>query len=104
MGAGSKKSVNAAPSAIQAKLPELSFSPSFFWQLFMLFAEYRTELLIKEVLVFPNGYAYYICPRCGITLEREFMAYCDRCGQHLGWKGYKKAKVVYPGCRKEVHT
>ena len=104
MGTGSKKSVNTAPSAAQAKLPEVSFSPPFFWRRFMLFAEYRTELLIKEVLVFPNGYAYYICPRCGMTLEREFMAYCDRCGQHLGWKGYKKARVVYPGNRTEIHT
>ena len=38
--------------------------------------------------------AYYICPRCSITMEREFMAYCDRCGQCLGWKYYRKAVVI----------
>ena len=37
---------------------------------------------------------YYICPRCNITMEREFMAYCDRCGQCLNWKQYKKAVVM----------
>ena len=28
---------------------------------------------------------YYICPKCGILLEREFMSYCDHCGQKLNW-------------------
>ena len=37
---------------------------------------------------------HYICPRCGITMEREFMSYCDRCGQCLGWKHYKKAVII----------
>ena len=72
--------------------------------LLMHFAEYRMELPIREVMVFPNGHAYYVCPRCNITLEREFMSYCDRCGQHLGWNSYRKAKVIYPGNREEVHT
>ena len=67
----------------------------------MRFAEYRMEYPVKEVMVFPNGHAYYLCPKCGITLEREFVAYCDRCGQNLGWRGYKNAKVLY---HKEVHT
>ena len=37
---------------------------------------------------------YYVCPRCKITLEREFMAFCDRCGQKLDWRSYKKAKII----------
>lgn len=36
---------------------------------------------------------YYLCPRCKVTLEREFTAYCDRCGQRLSWKKYKKAVI-----------
>ena len=72
------------------------------WQLLMRFAEYRIELPIKEVVIFPNGHAYHVCPRCD-TPEREIMAYCDRCGRHLGWRGYKKAKVVSHGNRKKVH-
>lgn len=53
-----------------------------------------------ETPAFP---AAHVCPRCHITLEREFLAYCDRCGQHLGWKGYRNAKIVYPWKRKQ-HT
>lgn len=37
---------------------------------------------------------YYICPRCKISLERDFMSCCGRCGQKLDWKDYKKAKIV----------
>jgi len=29
---------------------------------------------------------YYICPGCGIFLEREFVHYCDSCGQKLNWR------------------
>jgi uncharacterized paraquat-inducible protein A len=63
-------------------------------------ASYRNPRQISEVVVFqshtgPTG--YYVCPRCDITLDREFMAYCDRCGQCLNWKGYRKAKVRYAG-------
>ncbi len=37
-----------------------------------------------------------ICPSCKKTMEREYQAYCDRCGQFLSWKGYSKAEVVTP--------
>ena len=95
MGTKRKRNSKEAPDSIQTVSLELSFSPAFFWKLFTHFAKYRTELLVKEVMVFPNGHAYYVCPRCSITLEREFMSYCDRCGQRLGWKWYKKARIIY---------
>lgn len=38
---------------------------------------------------------YYACPRCGLTMEREFTSFCDRCGQRLGWRGYRSAKIIY---------
>jgi transcriptional regulator with XRE-family HTH domain len=41
------------------------------------------------------GYTTYpICPRCKITMNREYQAYCDRCGQRLWWKNYAKASAV----------
>ena len=80
------------------------FHPALFWNLLMLLSSYRLQMPVTEVMIYSNGFAYYVCPRCHITVEREFMAYCDRCGQHLGWKNYKKAKIIYPGSRKEVHT
>lgn len=65
-------------------------------QLLTIFSGYRKAWCIEEIMVFPNGMGYYVCPRCRITLEREFVAYCDRCGQHLGWKGYRKVRVIHP--------
>jgi len=35
-----------------------------------------------------------ICPRCGISMDREYTAYCDRCGQALGWKDLDHARVI----------
>lgn len=43
-----------------------------------------------------NGY-FPICPNCNMTLEREYQAYCDRCGAKLSWKNYNKAEIVYSG-------
>ena len=42
----------------------------------------------KDLSVFP------ICPRCEITLEREFQSYCDRCGQHLDWSYFGNDGVL----------
>ena len=63
-------------------------------------ASYRFAMSVTELMVFETWQMkdyYYICPRCGITLEREFMAHCDRCGQCLDWMEYKKVKIVRPG-------
>ena len=54
---------------------------------------YRLPMPVTHVRKYRDT-AYYICPRCKITIEREFMAYCDRCGQCLDWKTYKTAIVV----------
>ncbi len=53
---------------------------------------------IVEIMSFRSafgGYSdFYVCPACHVTLEREFMSYCDRCGQRLDWRKYKDAKVI----------
>ena len=59
---------------------------------------YRRPMQVREIMVFVrSGWFMAVCPRCGITVEREYMAYCDRCGQCLGWKELKKAAIIYPG-------
>lgn len=61
---------------------------------------YRKGMIVNEMMVFDTWFGktgYYVCPRCKTTMEREFVSFCDRCGQKLDWKYYKKAKVVYPG-------
>lgn len=35
-----------------------------------------------------------VCPRCQITMEREYQRFCDRCGQALDWKDFSKSMVV----------
>ena len=66
-------------------------------------ALYRTPMRVREIMVFPamrGRPAFAVCPRCGITMEREYVAYCDRCGQCLSWRDFKKAIIVYPGAKR----
>ena len=83
---------------------QTSLFPAIVTNLLTILAGYRMKMPVTEVMLFPDGNSYYICPRCHITMEREFMNFCDRCGQHLDWKGYKKARIVYPGQRNPLHT
>ena len=94
-------------SAAKSAKRQVKFSPVVFGNLFILLASYRQGMLVDEVVIFPSAYGetgYYRCPRCRVTMEREFVAFCDRCGQHLNWKGYKKARKIYPGRHDPVHT
>ena len=56
--------------------------------------EFRNPLQVTRKIIFSNGYEFPICPRCKITIEREYMSFCDRCGQRLNWKGYSKAVII----------
>ena len=57
---------------------------------------YRLPMRVSEYIfhrdTFQTESAYYFCPRCDVTLERDFQAYCDRCGQCLNWEHIAKAK------------
>lgn len=64
---------------------------------------YRRPMAVRELMVFPDikqDTSFYVCPRCHVTMEREFMCYCDRCGQRLNWAQYEQARIVYPGTQK----
>lgn len=56
---------------------------------------YRLPLPVTKVLVFFRGDNYPICPRCDCTLDREYMRFCDRCGQCLSWELFDCVKVVH---------
>ena len=61
---------------------------------------YRFPMTVAELMVFSSSFgpnAYYVCPRCHITMEREYQSYCDRCGQRLDWANCQNAKIIYPG-------
>ena len=62
---------------------------------------YREPMPVTHIRCFRYSYPYDltsfpVCPRCGITMEREYQAYCDRCGQCLSWKAFSKATVILP--------
>ena len=78
---------------------ELSSSDLHLWKKLLSMAEYRQPMPIREMLLLPfsgRTGCFYLCPRCHISLERDFMAFCDRCGQRLDWRDYKNAKALYP--------
>ena len=56
---------------------------------------YRIPLQVRKVVQFKEGHCYPVCPRCDRSLDREYMHYCDRCGQRLGWEHLMNARVVY---------
>lgn len=60
---------------------------------------YRVPLPVTKVIAHTND-TYPICPRCDLSLEREYMPFCDRCGQKLNWDLFNHAKVIYPDYKK----
>ena len=55
---------------------------------------YRLPLQIKEVLLFASGDSYPICPRCENTVDREYMNFCECCGQKLSWDFFDSAQII----------
>lgn len=58
--------------------------------------DYRTARTVTELIVYQSMFGetgYYICPRCDCALDREFVSFCDRCGQKLDWRMYTHAKI-----------
>ena len=48
---------------------------------------YRCPLQVDEIIYYrSSGDSYPMCPRCKTTFEREYIQYCDRCGQKLDWR------------------
>jgi len=60
-------------------------------------AGFRRPMQVLLVRVFPEcpeRFSFPICPRCTCTMEREYQAFCDRCGQALDWTAFSKAQVI----------
>ena len=55
---------------------------------------YREPLLVTHIVVYTNSHSFPVCPQCKVTIEREYQAYCDRCGQCLSWDKYENAEVI----------
>ena len=71
-------------------------NPGFFTSYF-----YRIPLQVTQVMLLSLGDSYPVCPRCKRTLEREYMCFCDRCGQRLAWDCFDFAAVVLAPYRQQ---
>lgn len=58
-------------------------------------ASFRKPLAVLQLLQLENGTIFPVCPRCRCSLDREYMNYCDRCGQHLNWKRLRHAEIIH---------
>ncbi len=64
-------------------------------RLFLDAVTYRVPLLVTKVIAYANT-TYPVCPRCAMSLDREYMNFCDRCGQKLNWTLFENAQIIYP--------
>jgi hypothetical protein len=58
---------------------------------------YRIPMQVKELRYYPSYpdlYTYPLCPRCGTPLDREYIMFCNHCGQALGWDMISNAIIV----------
>ena len=56
---------------------------------------YRRPMAVREVIYYRrSNVCFPMCPRCSCTVEREYMAFCDRCGQRLDWMDFDHALVI----------
>ena len=69
--------------------------PSAIWQEL----SFREPMPVTQIRCFrylSGVTGFPVCPQCGITMEREYQSFCDRCGQRLDWKGFSKATIILP--------
>ena len=66
--------------------------------------QFRIPKSVTQTRVYARRYCYPVCPSCGSSLDREYMAFCDRCGQWLAWEEYadenEESGDITPGFKK----
>lgn len=55
---------------------------------------YRIPHPVTRVRQLCRGASYPVCPRCDSNLDREYVRFCDRCGQRLQWAAFSVACVT----------
>lgn len=56
---------------------------------------YRVAIPVIKMVKYPTGgNCYPLCPRCKMSMEREYVNYCDRCGQKLNWDNIDDAIIL----------
>lgn len=61
---------------------------------------FRNPMSVTQVRCFRTSHntitQFPVCPQCGVTMEREYQSFCDRCGQRLDWKNFSRATILPP--------
>ena len=70
-------------------------------RLFIKAVSYRLPLPVSKIIVYADNTTYPLCPRCESALEREYVRFCDQCGQKLNWDLFEYARVVRPGSKRK---
>lgn len=68
--------------------------PSMIWREM----SFREPMAVTQIRCFRWSIGitgFPVCPQCGVTMEREYQSFCDRCGQRLDWTGYSKATIIF---------
>ena len=81
--------------------PEIPIAePKYTPRLFIKAVSYRIPLPVTKIIVYTDNTAYPLCPRCDSAIEREYVFFCDQCGQKLYWDLFECARVVRPGFKR----
>lgn len=76
---------------LSVRLPEQGYGFGFLVDA----ASYRIAIPVTRIVKYPtHGRCYPLCPRCGQSMEREYVSFCDRCGQKLSWDKIDRAKIL----------
>ena len=81
-------------------MPEISEEEFQLYLKFQKEYDYHVPREVENIVVYGCNYSFPICPRCEIALERDYQAFCDRCGQKLKWDVYHKGKAKACGSQK----
>ena len=70
---------------------------------FLQALSYRVAIPVTKWMQLPvSGYCYPVCPRCEMSMDREYMSFCDRCGQRLSWDFIDHAEIVRVSNQRET--
>lgn len=53
---------------------------------------YRQPAMVTEIRVYRDGTSFPICPKCDVSVDREYVNFCGYCGQRLNWCFLHRAK------------
>ena len=55
---------------------------------------FRDPMDVTEIVYYRKNKASFAkCPRCMSPLDREYVSFCDRCGQRLSWNAQVRVVI-----------